>query len=60
MVKIEVYNTLGQKIETLINKPMPVGYHEVQFNAQYFPSGIYLYSIQAGNFQDVKKMILIR
>jgi hypothetical protein len=59
-VKIEIYNTLGQIIETLLNQHMKTGYHEVDFNAQNLSSGIYFYQIQAGNFQDVKKMFLIR
>ena len=58
-VKIEVYNIIGQKIETLLNKPMPAGYHEVEFNGQNLSSGIYLYKIEAGAWQDVKKMILL-
>jgi hypothetical protein len=59
-VKIEVYNLLGQKIQTLFNKFMPAGSHEVLFTAKDIPSGIYLYRIEAGEFQEVKKMILLR
>jgi hypothetical protein len=59
-VRIEVYNTIGQKIETLLHKNMSEGYHEVEFNAQNLSSGIYFYRIEAGEFQDVKKMILLR
>jgi len=59
-VKIEVYNILGQKIETTLNKHMPAGYHEVEFNGLNLSSGIYLYRIEAGEWQDVKKMILLR
>jgi hypothetical protein len=32
IVTIEIYNIIGQKIITLLNKPMPAGYHEVEFN----------------------------
>jgi hypothetical protein len=39
---------------------MPAGYHEVEFNAQNLSSGVYFYRIEAGEFQDVKKMILLR
>jgi hypothetical protein len=39
---------------------MPAGYHEVEFNAQKLSSGVYLYRIEAGAWQDVKKMILIK
>ncbi len=60
IVKIEVFNTLSQKIETLLNKSMPAGYHEIEFNAHNLSSGIYFYRIEAGEYQDVKKMILIK
>jgi photosystem II stability/assembly factor-like uncharacterized protein len=59
-VKIEVYNTLGQRIESLLNQHIKAGYHEVEFNAGNLSSGVYYYKIQVGEFQDVKKMILLR
>lgn len=59
-VKIEVYNIIGQKIGTLLNKSMPAGYHEVEFNGQNMSSGIYLYWIEAGEWNDVKKMLLFK
>ena len=59
-VKIEVFNTLGQRVETLVNKKMQAGYYNVDFNATNLASGVYMYKIDAGKFQDVKKMILLR
>jgi len=59
-VKIEVYNIAGQKVQTLLNTKMSAGSHRVEFNAQNLSSGIYYYRIEAGEFQDVKKMILLR
>jgi hypothetical protein len=59
-VKITIYNILGKKIETLLNKPMTADYHEVEFNANHLASGIYFYQIQAGEFHQVKKMIFLR
>jgi Leucine-rich repeat (LRR) protein len=59
-VKIEVFNTLGQKVRALINKTMPAGYHEVEFSSQNLPSGIYIYMIEAGQFQGVKKMLYLK
>jgi hypothetical protein len=59
-VKIEVYNIAGQKIQTLLNKKMSAGSHKVDFNAENLSSGVYFYKIEAGEFQDVKKMILLR
>ena len=59
-VKIEVFNALGQKVITLLDKQMPGGFHKLEFNAQYLPSGVYVYKITAGQFQDVKKMLFLR
>ena len=59
-VKIEVFNLLGQSIVTLLNKKMPAGSHEIEFNAKNLPSNVYLYRIQTNEFQQVKKMILIK
>jgi len=39
---------------------MPAGNHEVEFNGQNLSSGIYLYKIEAGSWQDVKKMVLLK
>ena len=59
-VKIEVYDIAGQKVRTLLNDNMSLGSHQIEFNAQNLSSGIYFYIIQTGDFQDVKKMILIK
>jgi hypothetical protein len=59
-VELGVYNLLGQKVATLVSEKMPAGYHEVEFNGQNLSSGIYLYRIQAGEWQDVKKMIFLK
>ena len=60
-VKLLVYNILGQKVATLIdNRVMNSGLHEVSFDASRFASGVYFYSIEAGNFKSFKKMILLK
>ena len=60
MVNLAVYNTLGQKIAGLVNQYMHAGNYEVKFNASSYPSGIYFYRLEAGNFTSVKKMILMK
>lgn len=60
IVTIEIFNTLGQKINTLLNRKIQSGFHEVEFNARDLASGVYFYRIEAGEFNDVKKMVLIR
>ncbi len=59
-VKIEVFNLLGQKIKTLLNESMPSGSHEMEFIANNLPSGVYLYRIEASNYVNIKKMILMK
>jgi hypothetical protein len=59
-VKINVYNSLGQLVETLVDKEMESGYHEVNFNASRLASGVYLYQLQAQDYVSVKKMLLIK
>ncbi|AFN75857.1 5'-nucleotidase domain-containing protein [Melioribacter roseus P3M-2] len=60
VVKLTVYNILGQKVATLVNGPMTAGQHLVHFNASNLASGIYFYGIEAGNFKTFKKMILLK
>ena len=59
-VQLIVYDILGRKVATLVNKKMPAGRHEVQWDARNIPSGIYLYQIKAGEFVETKKMILLK
>jgi len=60
IVKIELFNMLGQRIETLLNKHMPIGSHEVEFIAKDLPSGVYLFRIKVGEFQEDKKMLFLK
>lgn len=59
-VVLRIYNMLGQQVLELVNKVESAGYHEVTFNASTLTSGIYFYKIEAGNFMEIKKMILIK
>jgi len=59
-VKINVFNSLGQLVETIMDKEMESGYHEVNFNASKYSSGVYLYQLQAQDYVSVKKMLLIK
>jgi hypothetical protein len=60
MLELKVYNVLGQLITTLVNEEKPAGFYEVDFNAADLPSGVYIYSILAGDYVQTKKMILLR
>jgi hypothetical protein len=59
-VTLKVYDVLGSEIITLLSEEKPVGSYEVELNAKGLPSGIYFYRLQAGEFTQFKKMILIK
>jgi hypothetical protein len=59
-VDLSIYNLLGQKVATLVSEKQQAGHHQVEWDASGFASGVYYYRIQAGEFVDVKKMILLR
>lgn len=59
-VKITVYSMLGEKITTLVNQMMKAGNYDVEFNASSYPSGIYFYHLETGNYSAVKKMSLLK
>ena len=60
VVKLEVFNLLGQRVKSLVNARKSAGYHTVTFNASDLSSGMYIYRIQAGDFVQVKRMTLIK
>jgi hypothetical protein len=59
-VTLEVYNMLGQRVATLLNRQLSAGSHLVPFSAANLGSGIYIYRLTAGNFVDTRRMTLIK
>lgn len=64
-VKLEVFNVLGQKIRTLVNEDQSAGNREVSWDGrnqagEEVASGVYFYKLQAEEFTETKKMVLIR
>ncbi|NJD21382.1 MAG: T9SS type A sorting domain-containing protein [Melioribacter sp.] len=59
-VIIKVYDVLGREVAVLVNDIKLIGNYSVQFNASKLVSGIYFYRMQAGNFFDTKKLILMK
>jgi len=65
MVELNIYNSLGQEVRSLINREFASGTHQVQWDGldnsgREAPAGIYFYQIQAGSFQATNKMILLK
>lgn len=65
-VSLRIYDVLGNEVATLVNEEKPAGIYEVEFStgsfgdASNFSSGIYYYRLQAGSFNEAKKMTLIK
>ena len=59
-VTIEVFNLQGQKVATIANGYYEAGYHSITFRGANHPSGVYFYRTVAGDFQDIKRMLLIK
>jgi len=59
-VNLAVYNNLGQVVETVVDEVQPIGTYQVIWNAAKFPSGMYFYRLNANNFAQTKKMLLIK
>ena len=60
LVKINVFNIMGQKVATLANGMLARGNHKVTFDASALGSGVYMVTIEAGNFTATKKMVLVK
>ncbi len=59
-VTLQVVNTLGQVVRTLVQERKPAGYHNVTLDAAGLGSGVYLYQIRTANFVQTKKLLLLR
>jgi hypothetical protein len=60
-VKIKIYDLLGREVAILINNDLKkAGSYQIEWNAGNFASGVYFYRIEAGNFVQSKKMVLVK
>ncbi|KAA3631404.1 MAG: T9SS C-terminal target domain-containing protein [Calditrichaeota bacterium] len=59
-VTLVVYNILGQKVQTLVDRTQPAGNYSIQWNGKGCASGVYFYQLTVDDFVDEKKMILLK
>jgi len=59
-VSLKIYDVLGKEITTLVNEQKEAGTYSIRFDAAKLSSGVYIYSIQAGDFFESRKMILMK
>lgn len=60
LVKISLYNSLGEKVSIILNKYQTAGRHQIEFNSNGFSSGVYFYSIEVNDYKSVRKMIIMK
>lgn len=60
MVKLTVFNLVGQSVRVLVDGYQIAGTYEVTFDANDLPAGIYLYKLQVGEYSSVKRMTLVK
>ncbi|MCH9028687.1 MAG: T9SS type A sorting domain-containing protein [Bacteroidetes bacterium] len=59
-VTMKIYNALGQEVATVVNEFLNAGSYNVNFNAEYLASGMYIYKITTNSFVSTKKMLLLK
>lgn len=59
-VELNVFDALGRKVATLVNKKQSAGNYSVNFDGRNLSSGMYWYRLEAGNRAEIKKMTLIK
>jgi hypothetical protein len=60
LVKLEIFDLLGHKIATLVNKELGPGVYSAKWDARTSASGVYLYTLKVGNVVQTRKMVLLR
>jgi photosystem II stability/assembly factor-like uncharacterized protein len=60
VVRLTVYDMLGREVSVLVNERRDAGVHEVKFDASGLSSGAYFYRIQAGDFVQTRRLLLVR
>jgi hypothetical protein len=64
-VTLKIYNSLGQEVATLVDEVKEAGYYEIRWqgktvSGQVLPSGVYVYTLQAGDYVESRKLLLLK
>ncbi len=60
LTKLTIYDLAGREVTTLVNEYLKPGSYDVIWNASYYPSGVYFYTLTAGENRQTRKMILLK
>lgn len=59
-INIKIFDVLGREIKTLFNEKLKPGSYQVNFDGTNYPSGVYFYKLQVGDYTETKKMMLVK
>jgi len=59
-ITIKIFDLTGKEVRTLLSEVSPAGSYEVEFRVKELPSGIYFYRLEAGDFIEIRKMVLLQ
>jgi hypothetical protein len=59
-VSVKIYDVAGSEVASIVNQEQAAGEYEIDFTADNLTSGVYFYKLQAGNFVETKKMVLMK
>jgi hypothetical protein len=59
-VTLEIFDLLGRRVATLAKNVQPAGSYSIPFDGSFLPSGLYFYRLQAGDFVQTQKMVLLK
>lgn len=59
-VTLKIFDVLGREVKTLVNSELREGTHEVVLDARFLNSGVYFYTLKAGNFVETRKLVLVK
>ena len=60
LVKITIYDLLGKQLSVIMEENKNAGHHNVTFNSDGLASGVYFYEIEAGDYIEAKKMVILK
>ena len=59
-VTLKIYDALGKEVTTLVNQTLSPGKYKVEFNGSNLSSGVYYYKLKSGNFEVIRKMVMLK
>ncbi|MFH1197990.1 MAG: T9SS type A sorting domain-containing protein [bacterium] len=59
-VSLKIFDALGREVATLVNERQTAGTHQIKFDGTSLSSGVYFYKLQAGEYSDVKKFVMMK